>query len=113
MLASLPHLREAEGGCVVTIGAQAAAKPGRNAGPYAAVKSAIATWTISLAAGLRPSGVRANCVLPGTLDTEANRASMSDAKRDTWVAPVDLGRLIVYLCSPSSRPLSGATIPIG
>jgi NAD(P)-dependent dehydrogenase (short-subunit alcohol dehydrogenase family) len=113
VLASLPHLRESAGGCIVTIGAQAAAKPGRNAGPYAAVKSAIATWTISLAAGLRPSGVRANCVLPGTLDTEANRVSMPDAKRDTWVAPVDLGRLIVYLCSPSSRPLSGTTIPIG
>ena len=113
VLASLPHLREADGGCIVTVGAQAAAKPGRNAGPYAAVKSAIATWTISLAAGLRPSGVRANCVLPGTLDTEANRASMPDAKRDAWVAPVELGRLIVYLCSPASRPLTGIGIPIG
>jgi NAD(P)-dependent dehydrogenase (short-subunit alcohol dehydrogenase family) len=113
VLASLPHLREADGGCIVTIGAQAAAKPGRNAGPYAAVKSATATWTISLAAGLRPSGVRANCVLPGTLDTEANRASMPDAKRDAWVTPRELGGLIVYLSSPASRPMTGAAIPIG
>ena len=113
VLAALPELRRGDAGCIVTIGAQAAAKPGRNAGPYAAVKAAIATWTVSLAAGLRPWGIRANCVLPGTLDTEANRASMPDAKRDAWVAPRELGALIVYLCSPASRPLTGAAIPIG
>ena len=113
VLASLPELRRADGGAIVTIGAQAAAKPGRNAGPYAAIKSAIATWTVSLAAGLRPTGIRANCVLPGTIDTEANRASMPDAKRDAWIDPRDLGRLIVYLCSPASRPLTGAAIPLG
>ena len=54
-----------------------------------------------------------NCILPGTLDTEANRTSMPDAKRDAWVAPRDFGSLIVYLCSPASRPLTGATIQIG
>jgi NAD(P)-dependent dehydrogenase (short-subunit alcohol dehydrogenase family) len=113
VLAALPELRRADGGCIVTIGAQTALKPGRNAGPYAAVKAAIATWSIALAAGLRPSGVRVNCVLPGTLDTEANRESMPDAKRETWVAPRELGELLVYLCSPASRPLTGTSIPIG
>ena len=52
-------------------------------------------------------GGRVNCVLPGTLDTAANRESMPDAKRDAWVEPRDLGNLIVYLCSPASRPLTG------
>lgn len=113
VLAALPELRRADGGCIVTIGAQTALRPGRNAGPYAAAKAAIATWSLSLAAGLRPAGVRVNCVLPGTLDTEANRASMPDAKRDTWVSPRQLGDLIVYLSSPDSRPLTGTAIPIG
>ena len=113
VLAALPELRQSDAGSIVTIGAQTALKPGRNAGPYAAAKSAVATWSLALAAGLRPSGIRVNCVLPGTLDTEANRASMPDAKRDTWVSPRQLGDLIVYLCSPESRPLSGTAIPIG
>jgi NAD(P)-dependent dehydrogenase (short-subunit alcohol dehydrogenase family) len=113
VLAALPELRQSEAGAIVTIGAQTALKPGRNAGPYAAAKAAVATWSLSLAAGLKSAGVRVNCVLPGTLDTEANRASMPDAKRDAWVDPRELGNLIVYLCSPDSRPLTGTAIPIG
>jgi len=113
VLAALPELRRSSAASIVTIGAQTALKPGRNAGPYAAAKSAVATWSLALATGLRPSGVRVNCVLPGTLDTDANRASMPDAKRDTWVSPRQLGDLIVYLCSPASRPLTGTAIPIG
>jgi NAD(P)-dependent dehydrogenase (short-subunit alcohol dehydrogenase family) len=113
VLAALPELRRSEGGAIVTIGAQTALKPGRNAGPYAAAKAAVATWSIALAAGLKTAAVRVNCILPGTLDTEANRASMPDAKRDAWVDPRDLGNLIVYLCSPASRPLTGTTVPIG
>jgi len=113
VLAALPELRQSEAGAIVTIGAQTALKPGRNAGPYAAAKAAVATWSLSLAAGLKAAGVRVNCVLPGTIDTEANRTSMPDAKRDAWVDPRDLGSLIVYLCSPASRPLTGTAIPIG
>ncbi len=113
VLAALPELRQSEAGAIVTIGAQTALKPGRNAGPYAAAKAAVATWSLSLAAGLKSAGVRVNCVLPGTIDTEGNRTSMPEAKRDAWVEPRELGNLIVYLCSPASRPLTGAAIPIG
>ena len=113
VLAAMPELRRSDAGAIVTIGAQTALKPGRNAGPYAAAKAAVATWSLSLAAGLKASGVRVNCVLPGTLDTEANRSSMPDAKRDAWVDPRDLGNLIAWLCSPASRPLTGTAIPIG
>lgn len=113
VLAALPELRQSAAGSIVTIGAQTALKPGRNAGPYAVAKAAVATWSLSLAAGLRSSGVRVNCVLPGTIDTEANRSSMPDAKRDAWVDPRELGNLLVYLCSPASRPLTGTAIPIG
>ncbi len=113
VLAALPELRRSDAGAIVTIGAQTALKPGRNAGPYAAAKAAVATWSLALAAGLRASGVRVNCVLPGTLDTEANRASMPDARRDAWVATRELGDLIVYLSSPASRPLTGTAVPIG
>jgi NAD(P)-dependent dehydrogenase (short-subunit alcohol dehydrogenase family) len=113
VLAALPELRQSGDGAIVTIGAQTALKPGRNAGPYAAAKAAVATWSLSLAAGLKASGVRVNCVLPGTVNTATNRDSMPDAKRDAWVEPRDLGNLIVYLCSPASRPLTGTAIPIG
>lgn len=104
---------EAGGGSIVTIGSQVIAKPGGRVGPHAATKAALVTWSASLAAALRPSGVRVNCVLPGTLDTPMNRAARPDAKRDSWVTPRQLGELIVFLCSPQSVPLTGAAIPIG
>src|SRR5262245_31098057 len=113
VLAALPELRRSGAGAIVTIGAQTALKPGRNAGPYAAAKAAVATWSLALAAGLKGDGIRVSCVLPGTLDTPANRESMPDAKRESWIAPHHLGNLIVYLCSPASVPLSGTAIPIG
>ncbi len=113
VLASLPVLRESEGATIVTMGSQTALRPGASTGPYGAVKGAVATWSLSLATGLRSAGIRVNCVLPGTIDTEANRAAMPDAKRETWVSPRQLGELAVYLSSPVSAPLTGASIPIG
>jgi NAD(P)-dependent dehydrogenase (short-subunit alcohol dehydrogenase family) len=113
VVAALPELRRADGGSIVTIGSQTALRPGGSAGPYAASKAAVAAWSLSLANGLRAANVRVNCVLPGTLDTEANRSAMPNAKRDAWVAPRELGNLVEYLCSPASRPVTGAAIPIG
>jgi NAD(P)-dependent dehydrogenase (short-subunit alcohol dehydrogenase family) len=112
-LAALLALREAGGGSIVTIGAQAAAKPGPRVAPWGVAKSGVLAFSQSLAAAGRPMGVRVNCVLPGTIDTPANRESRPDAKRDTWVTPRQLGELIVFLCSPASAPLTGAAIPIG
>jgi NAD(P)-dependent dehydrogenase (short-subunit alcohol dehydrogenase family) len=113
VLACRAALEADDGGAIVTIGAQTAQKPGGRVGPYAAAKAAVIAWSASLAVALRPRGVRVNCVLPGTIDTRANRESMPDVKRDTWVQPRALGRVIVFLCSPESAPLTGAAIPIG
>jgi NAD(P)-dependent dehydrogenase (short-subunit alcohol dehydrogenase family) len=113
VLACRTALEADGGGAIVTIGAQTALKPGGRVGPYAATKAAVIAWSASLAAGLRPRGVRVNCLLPGTIDTPANRASMPEAKRDSWVQPHQLGRILVFLCSPESAPLTGAAIPIG
>jgi NAD(P)-dependent dehydrogenase (short-subunit alcohol dehydrogenase family) len=52
-------------------------------------------------------------VLPGTIDTPANREQRPDAKRANWVDPRQLGELIRFLASPESAPLTGASIPVG
>jgi NAD(P)-dependent dehydrogenase (short-subunit alcohol dehydrogenase family) len=111
VLATLPHL--AEGGAIVTIGAKTAQTPGPRVTAYAAAKAAVIAFSASLAAELRPRGIRVNCVLPGTIDTPANRESMPKAKTANWVTPRQLGELIRHLASPESAPLTGAAIPIG
>lgn len=111
VLAALPHL--GEGGSIVTIGAKAAQAPGPRSSAYVAAKAGVIAFSASLAAELRPRGIRVNCVLPGTIDTPSNRESMPNAKTTTWVTPRRLGELLRYLASPESSPLTGAAIPIG
>ena len=60
----------------------------------------------------RDEGIRANVVLPGTVDTEANRRSMPDADHARWTSPVEIARVSRYLASPESRPINGASVPV-
>jgi NAD(P)-dependent dehydrogenase (short-subunit alcohol dehydrogenase family) len=56
--------------------------------------------------------VRANSVLPGTIDTPANRSAMPQADFSTWTAPQDIARVIGFLCSDEARAIHGAAIPV-
>jgi NAD(P)-dependent dehydrogenase (short-subunit alcohol dehydrogenase family) len=117
VLAAIPFLASAAEGsgdaAIVTIGARAAVTTPPRSGPYVAAKAAVVAWSGSLAAELRPRQIRVNCVLPGTVDTPANRESMPNAKTAAWVLPRRLGELIRFLADSASAPLTGAAIPIG
>lgn len=108
-----PALEASGAGSIVTVGAKSALAPGPKMTAYAAAKAGVIAFSASLAAELRSRGVRVNCVLPGTIDTPANREMLPDAKRTTWVEPRQLGELIRFLASPESAPLTGAAIPVG
>jgi len=113
VVAACPALEASGAGAIVTVGAKSALSPGPRMSAYAAAKAAVIAFSASLAAELRPRGVRVNCVLPGTIDTPANREQMPDAKRAKWVDPRQLGELIRFLASPESAPLTGSAIPVG
>jgi NAD(P)-dependent dehydrogenase (short-subunit alcohol dehydrogenase family) len=57
-------------------------------------------------------GIRANAILPDTVDTEANRRAMPDADRSDWTSPEAIARLILDLTSPSSTAANGEAIPV-
>ena len=59
----------------------------------------------------RDAGIRANAILPGTIDTEANRAASPGAGRDAWVSPERIAALAVFLASPAAADITGAAIP--
>jgi NAD(P)-dependent dehydrogenase (short-subunit alcohol dehydrogenase family) len=56
--------------------------------------------------------ISANTVLPGTMDTPANRAA--DPKGDPlqWVQPAPVAALLVHLASDAGEQVTGAAIPI-
>ncbi|MDO8432244.1 MAG: SDR family NAD(P)-dependent oxidoreductase [Candidatus Binatus sp.] len=79
---------------------------------YAVAKGAIATFTVSLAEELLADGVMVNAIAPSTIDTEANRKAMPNAKHEKWVKPEDIARTLNFLCSDDCRVTSGAIVPV-
>ena len=108
--AAVPHLRR-QGGSIVTIGARVVEAGGAGAAAYAVSKAGVIALTRALAAENRGHGVRANCLMPGTIDTPGNRAAMPKADRSSWTPPEALARIIVFLLSPASAPMTGAVLP--
>jgi NAD(P)-dependent dehydrogenase (short-subunit alcohol dehydrogenase family) len=53
-----------------------------------------------------------NAVLPSTIDTQANRASMPNADFSKWVAPRELAEVILFLASDAASAVTGALIPV-
>jgi NAD(P)-dependent dehydrogenase (short-subunit alcohol dehydrogenase family) len=74
-------------------------------------KAALLTLTEAIAEENR-GGVRANAVLPGTIDTPANRAAMPGADFSRWTPPEEIARVVLFLASAESAPVSGAAVPV-
>jgi NAD(P)-dependent dehydrogenase (short-subunit alcohol dehydrogenase family) len=110
--AAMPKLIEAGGGAYVGVSARAALRPFKGAAGYITGKAGVIAFVQSLAAEYRDDGIRANAVLPSTIDTPANRAQMPDADPSKWVPPQEIARVIRFLVSEDSAPTSGATIPV-
>jgi NAD(P)-dependent dehydrogenase (short-subunit alcohol dehydrogenase family) len=110
--AAVPQLARRGGGTVVNVGSRASLGGDAGVAAYAVAKTAVLRLTESLAAEGKRHGVRVNCVLPGTLDTPANREAMPGADRSTWVEPDALVDVLLFLSSPAARAIHGAAIPV-
>lgn len=110
--AALPAMLEQGGGSIVCVGAKAALEPFSGASGYITSKAAVLAFVRALAVEYRDDRIRANAVLPSVIDTPANREAMPDADHSTWVEPVEIARVICFLCSRDSTSTSGAAIPV-
>jgi len=133
--AAVPHLTR-RGGTIVTAGAYSIRAPHAQRLPYATLKSAVATFTKGIARTYGPEGVRANCVAPGAIETEAMHAmrqnfadergypyeeALERVMVEDWHLDIALGRpgrpeevgeLIAFLLSDRAGYLTGALINI-
>ncbi len=110
--AVIPHMLARRRGRIISISARAALKGTAKHGPYNAAKMAVIRLTETMAAELRPHGITANCILPGTIDTPANRAETPDADFTRWVSPESLAGVILFLASDAAADVNGAAIPV-
>jgi NAD(P)-dependent dehydrogenase (short-subunit alcohol dehydrogenase family) len=109
--AALPHLSKSGAGRIVNIGAMGALQAASGMGAYAASKAGVHRLTEALAAEWKGK-VTVNAVLPSTIDTAANRASMPKADFAKWVAPQELAEVILFLASDAASAVTGALIPV-
>jgi NAD(P)-dependent dehydrogenase (short-subunit alcohol dehydrogenase family) len=110
--AAMPRLVEAGGGAFVGVSARAALRPFPGAAGYVVGKAAVMALIQALDAEYRGDGVRCNAILPSVIDTPANRRDQPDADHSKWVAPEEIARVIRFLVSDESKPISGAGVPV-
>ena len=110
--AVLPPMRQAGSGRIIAIGSRAAENPGAMVGAYSASKAALVSLIRTVAIENKDLGITANVILPGTIDTPANRKDMPGADTSQWVQPASVASLIVWLAGDGGKDITGAAIPV-
>jgi NAD(P)-dependent dehydrogenase (short-subunit alcohol dehydrogenase family) len=110
--AIIPAMRKTEDGRIIAIGSRAALEPGARVGAYSASKAAMVSLIRTVALENQDVGITANVILPGTMDTPANRKAMPNADFSKWVHPAAVASLITWLASEAGKDVNGAAIPV-
>jgi NAD(P)-dependent dehydrogenase (short-subunit alcohol dehydrogenase family) len=110
--AGMPRMIDRGGGAFVAVSARAAVRPFAGAAGYITGKAAVLAFIQALDAEYRDDGIRCNAILPSVIDTPANREAQPDADWSKWVPPEEIARVVRFLVSEDSKPMSGAAIPV-
>jgi len=120
--AVLPQMVARRAGCIVNVGSvnglSALGDPA-----YSAAKAGMIAMTRSIAMEYGRYGIRANCVLPGTVRTplwDARKAKDPDVLRqlERWyplgriVEPVEVASVIAFLASDAASAVTGVALPV-
>jgi NAD(P)-dependent dehydrogenase (short-subunit alcohol dehydrogenase family) len=108
----IPHLRKSGAGRLIAIGSLTAAQPRAHLGAYVVSKAALAMLVRTVALENADASLTANVILPGTMDTPANRKSMPDADFSKWVKTRDVAEIVLSLAGEGGKHLTGLEIPI-
>jgi NAD(P)-dependent dehydrogenase (short-subunit alcohol dehydrogenase family) len=79
---------------------------------YAVSKGAVRQLSEILADELKPYDIHVYCLLPGTMDTEANRLAMPKADFSRWIKTEDVARLVHFLFSDNARAVRSVAVPV-
>ena len=110
--AVLPQMRQQGSGRILGVASRQGVDPAPMVGAYSASKAALVSLVRTIALENKDRGISANTVLPGTMDTPANRAGDPKADTSQWVQPSQVAALLVHLASDAASQITGAAIPI-
>jgi meso-butanediol dehydrogenase / (S,S)-butanediol dehydrogenase / diacetyl reductase len=123
---ALPHMVAAGGGSVVVVGSVQTVVAVANSAAYVTAKHGLAGLVRSVALDFADRNIRANCVMPGAIDTPMLRASINmGADPDAVLAacaaahplgrigrPEEVARAIAFLASDWASFISGTTLAV-
>ena len=110
--AAMPRLMERGSGAFVGVSARPALRPFPGAAAYISSKAAVLALIQALDAEYKHDGIRCNAILPSVIDTPPNRESQPNADFSKWVKPEEIAKVVRFLVSDDSAPLSGAAVPV-
>ena len=105
-------MKQNEYGRIISIGAMAGTEtsPGRFA--YAVSKSAVINLMNTISSEFKDKNIRCNTIIPGTIDTPANREWGSEEDIKNWVKPEDIADIIFDLISDKYKSVRESLIKI-
>ena len=116
-----PQMAETGGGRIVAVSSAYAGRARMGRAAYGASKAALEALVRSTAVEFASSGVLANAIAPGFVDTELTRANNDASAISTLLERVPVGRLakpaevasaVSFLLSPSNTYITGQTIAV-
>ena len=110
--AAIPHLRKSGRGRIIAIGSQTATQAHPGLGGYVTFKAAMQVLVQTVALENKDAGLTANVLLPGTIDTPANRRSMPGGDFSKWIQPGIVADLVLWLADERASHITGAGISI-
>jgi NAD(P)-dependent dehydrogenase (short-subunit alcohol dehydrogenase family) len=97
-------------GKIFTVSAKTAEEFPALMGAYSVSKAAVLGLTKVLANEGKKYDIQVNSLLPGIIDTPANRKDMPDANYDDWVSPKDIAKFLVQHCQSEVKILSHSAL---
>ena len=116
--AVMPSFLKTHRGSIVTVASTWGQVGASCEAAYSATKGAVIAFTKALAKELGPSGIRVNCVSPGTIDTEMNRhltaedlaALAGETPLERIGTPEEAARAIAFLAGDEASFITGQVL---
>jgi NAD(P)-dependent dehydrogenase (short-subunit alcohol dehydrogenase family) len=123
---TIPHMQKNGGGAIINIGSINSLMAMENEAAYDASKGGVLMLTRAIALDFAKSNIRANCILPGAIETPMLQASLNAApdpnKAREWITarhpigrtgkPQEIAEVALFLATEAASFITGAAIPV-
>lgn len=100
-------------GCILNVASLSGYRGAPDYGPYSAAKAGVLRLTETLAAELKPHGIRAVSLCPGPVASRLRSSHFPDEDPATIMQPRAVAEVAVFLASDAAHGISGTHVDVG